>query len=285
MPTQNDPSMRLGFSFLYFTPRVTEEHHRWIERCAAHGYQGVELPMVGAEGQEPETLRKVCEQNGVATIAVGNCVPGKNPISPDPAERRAGIAQIGELCERTARLGAEVLMGPVHSAYGVRTGLPPTSDEWNWCVEALQQAGEHAARCGVTIAVEPLNRFESYFLNTAADCDRLIREVDHDRVVAALDTHHAHIEEQDTCAAIRAHGETLGHIQLSENHRGTPGQGQIDFPAVLSALEDVGYEGWLVVEAFSRQTPDFGSMLCIWRDLDEGPENLLAAGATLAQNF
>jgi len=272
---------RLGFSFLYFAPRVLAGHGRWFGALRAHGYACAELPIVDATDADIAWLRGVCEREGLARTCVGFAVPGRNPVSADAAERRAAVEHLQRLCERAQALGADVVAGPLHSAYGVWSDAPPTADERARCVDVLRAAGEHAATCGVTLAVEPLNRFESYFLNTAADCDALVRDVDHANVVAALDTHHAHIEERDLCAAIRAGAATLGHVQLSENHRGTPGTGQVAFADVLATLDEVGYRGWLVVEAFSRQDPAFGSMLRIWRSLDDGPESVLAAGAAL----
>lgn len=272
---------RLGFSFLYFAPRITDAHDRWFGRLRAHGYACAELPIVDATEAELAAMRRACEREGLARTAVGFAVPDANPVSADPAEREAAVGHLWRLCEKAAALGAEVLAGPLHSAYGVWTEQPPTGDEVARCVEVLQRAAERAAECGVTMAIEPLNRFESYFLNTAADCDALVQAVGHPNVVGALDTHHAHLEEKDLCEAIRSSRTTLGHVQLSENHRGLPGTGQVRFGEVLMALDEIGYQGWLIVEAFSRQDPQFGSMLRIWRALDSGPESVLAAGATL----
>ena len=272
---------RLGFSFLYFAPRVTPDHERWFGALRAHGYACAELPIVDATDDEIAWMRRVCEREGLQRTCVGFAVPGKNPLAADKAERDAAVAHLGQLCERAQALGADVVAGPIHSAYGVWTEQPPTDDERARCVDVLRAAGERAATCGVKLAVEPLNRFESYFLNTAADCDALVRAVDHPNVVGALDTHHASIEEGDLAAALRASAQTLGHVQLSENHRGVPGSGQVPFDQVLAVLGEIGYGGWLVVEAFSRLDPSFGSMLRIWRQLDDGPESVLAAGAAL----
>jgi D-psicose/D-tagatose/L-ribulose 3-epimerase len=272
---------RLGFSFLYFAPRIQAQHEPWFARLKAHGYACAELPIVGATDQEITWLRQVADREGLQLTGVGFAVPEANPVSPDAAVRRAAVAHLTRLCDKAQALGADVIAGPMHSAYGVWTEQPPTAHERRWCRDVLQEVGEHAARCGIKLAIEPLNRFESYFLNTAADCAALVRDVAHPNIVGALDTHHAHLEERDLCAAIRASGATLGHVQLSENHRGTPGTGQVAFGAVLATLAEIDYSGWLVVEAFSRQDPAFGSMLRIWRDLDEGPESVLAAGAAL----
>lgn len=272
---------RLGFSFLYFTPRVRDAHLEWLPALAAHGYDGAELPVADATEGELAAMRRALEVTGLAATAVGFATPEANPIDPDAGVRRAAIERLSVLSDRAAALGASVLAGPIHSAYGTFTGEPPTDDERARAAEVLHAAAEHAATVGVTLAIEPLNRFECYFLNVASDCAALVEAVGHAHLRGALDTHHAHIEERDVPSAIRAMGRTLGHVQLSENHRGTPGSGQVDFPGVLRCLDEIGYGGWLVVEAFSRGDPGFGSALRIWRSLDGGPEEVLAAGARL----
>jgi D-psicose/D-tagatose/L-ribulose 3-epimerase len=272
---------RLGFSFLYFGPRTTAAHHRWFARLAAHGYAGAELPVAAATDDELAALRRALAAEGLAATAVGFATPAANPVSADAGVRRAAVVHLAQLAERAAALGASVLAGPLHSGYGAFTERPPDADEFARCADVLREAGDRAATVGVTLAIEPLNRFECYFLNTAAQCDTLVRAVGHRAVCGALDTHHAHLEEDDVVAAIAASRGTLGHVQLSENHRGTPGRGQVDFPRVLDALDAIRYRGWLVVEAFSRQDPAFGSALRIWRELDGGPEEVLAAGAAL----
>ncbi|MBK8095473.1 MAG: sugar phosphate isomerase/epimerase [Planctomycetes bacterium] len=275
---------RLGFSFLYFAPRIDARHDRWFDQLARHGYAGAELPVHDATDAELDHLAAATRSRGLGTTAVGFTTAATDPISPDPAIRRAAVAHLGRLCDKAARLGAKVLAGPMHSAYGVFSEQPPTTDERARCVDVLRAAGEHGKRLGVTLAIEPLNRFECYFLNTAADCSALVRAVGHPNVQGTLDTHHAHIEERSVAAAIRASAGTLGHVQLSENHRGTPGTGQIDFAAAIRELDAIGYDGWLVIEAFSRQDPAFGSALRIWRALDDGAESVIAAGAAIVRS-
>lgn len=274
----------LGFSFLYFGARTTAAHTPWFERLAHHGYQGAELPLAAASDAELRSLRTALQQAGLRATGVGFATPDANPIDADPAVRERAVQHLVLLAERAAILGAEVVAGPLHSAYGVFPGHGPTADEMARCVEVLQRAAARIAPLGVTLAIEPLNRFECYFLNTAAQCHELVRRVGHPRVVGALDTHHAHLEEDDAIAAIVASQGTLGHVQLSENHRGTPGRGQVDFPATLQALDRIGYQGWLVVECFSRRDPEFGNGLRIWRELDGGAEEVLAAGAALLRH-
>lgn len=277
----NDLHARLGFSFLYFGARVTAAHAPWFDRLAHHGYAAAELPLVGATDADLVFLRARLAASGLRAIGVGFATPAANPIDADAGVRAAAVEHLAVLAERAAAVGADVLAGPLHSAHGVFPGRAPTADEFAWCVDTLQRAGERARAVGVTLALEPLNRFECYFLNTAARCDALVRAIGHPNVVGAFDTHHAHIEEDDPIAAIHASAATLGHVQLSENHRGTPGRGQVDFAATLRALGAIGYRGWLVIECFSRRDPALGNGLCIWRELDGGAEEVLAAGARL----
>lgn len=272
---------RLGFSFLYFAPRLDVRHERWFGALAQHGYHGAEVPVNEANDADLAWLRRTLHTHGLGATAVGFAVAGANPLAADAQERRAAVDHLGRLAEKTASIGANLLAGPLHSAFGVFTEQPPTADERARCIEVLHAAGERAGRVGVRLAIEPLNRFESYFLNTAGDCDSLVRAVNHPSVVSALDTHHAHIEENDLIAAIHASVRSLSHVQLSENHRGTPGTGQVPFDRVLQALDEIGYDGWLVIEAFSRHEPDFANALRIWRPLDEGPDAVMAAGARI----
>lgn len=277
------PPRRLGFSGLYFGPRL-EQTLPWLPRLRLHGYQGAELPVVGASAAAVAEARQRLQGEGLAATAVGFATVDADPLAPTAAGRSAAVDHLVRLAEAARALGADVLAGPIHSAYGRFSEAPPTADEFARCTEVLRAAGERAAPLGVRLAIEPLNRFECYFLNTAAACAALVEAVGHPAVVGALDTHHAHLEEDDLRLAITRSRGTLGHVQLSENHRGTPGRGQVDFGAVLAALDAIDYRGWLVIEAFSRQDPAFGSALRIWRSLDGGVEEVLAAGAALVRS-
>src|SRR5207249_1704022 len=144
-------------------------------------------------------------------------------------------------------LGVQYLCGPIHSALGHMVGRGRTDEEWGWCVETLRAAAETAAEAGVLLAVEALNRFEVYFLNTTADARRLVDEVGHPGLRAMYDTFHANIEERSIEEAVAALGDRLAHVHISENHRGTPGTGLVQWDDTFRALRASGYDGWLTV--------------------------------------
>jgi D-psicose/D-tagatose/L-ribulose 3-epimerase len=192
--------------------------------------------------------------------------PEHNAISADAAVRRAALARLKWLIERTALLGGDVLCGPLHSAWKTFVGRGPTEDEKRWGADVLRSAGEIAARAGITLGLEFLNRFESYFLNTTADTRDLVRRIGLPSVVVHYDTHHAHYEEKDVTAAITGAAAEIRHVHISENERGAPGQGQVRWDETFRALRRIGYDGWLVIESFSRLQPDFAAAVHIWRD-------------------
>jgi len=119
-----------------------------------------------------------------------------------------------------------------------------------------------------------VNRFELYHLNVLDQAVRLVDEVGHPNCRIHLDTFHAHIEEKDPAAAIRRAGDRIAHVHVSENDRGVPGTGSVAWEATFDALSDIGYDGWLTVEAFGNFLPNLAAATKIWRPLFENEERL-----------
>ena len=133
---------------------------------------------------------------------------------------------------------------------------------------------EYADRVGVTLGIECLNRFETYLLNTHADAVRFVRDVSHPRCRVMYDTFHANVEEKDVAEAIRSCGDLLVHVHISENDRSTPGAGSVRWDATFDALREIGYDGWLVVEAFGLALPEIAAATKIWRRMFQSEEQL-----------
>ncbi len=151
--------------------------------------------------------------------------------------------------------GCEILCGPIHSAIGVFSNEAPTEDEFKYGVETLQQAAEKAQARGIRMAIEYLNRFEIYFLTTAAQAARFVRAVDHPYCKMMYDSFHAHIEEKDQARAIASCAAETIHVHVSENDRGIPGTGQVHWDGFFQGLKQSGYNGYLTIEAFGRALP------------------------------
>jgi D-psicose/D-tagatose/L-ribulose 3-epimerase len=128
------------------------------------------------------------------------------------------------------------------------------------------------------LCIEPLNRFETYFLNTLQDASQLVHDVGAPNVRIHFDTFHANIEERQPAAAVREVAKDLGHVHISENDRGTPGSGHVDWRGILSVLREVGYDGWLTIESFAEPEPELAAAASIWRDLAPSGDELAHQG-------
>ena len=260
--------MKTGMNLLLWTTEVKEEHDPVLDRLKAIGFDAVEVPIFEVADRKPyERLGKRLESLGLGATAVTVMGPDANPISPDPAIRKAAVAYLERVLDLGSAFGCEILCGPTHSAIGVFSGEGPTADEFKYGVETLRQVAEKAEKHGIKIAVEYLNRFENYFLTTAADTARFVRAVDHPSMKMMYDSFHSHIEEKDQAAAITSCAAETIHIHVSENDRGIPGTGQVDWDGYWSALKASGFDGYATIEAFGRALPAIAAATKVWRDL------------------
>ncbi len=271
--------MRLGMNLLLWTTYLKSEHFALLKSLKEAGFDGVELLLNKGNPDNYQEV-KACLNDldlEVTTIAVLDAAA--NAISPDPTVRQEALDQLKWAVDTSARLGSEVLGGPFHSTHGVFSGMPPSDEELTWCVEVLGPAAQYAGQNGVIMALESLNRFECYLSNTVEQALGLVRRVGDPALGILYDTHHAHIEEEDISLAIRGAGSDIRHVHLSENHRGAPGSGLVDWKTTFRALKDIGYDGWLVIESFSRLTPEWAPALRVWRNFAASPEEVYEGGS------
>jgi D-psicose/D-tagatose/L-ribulose 3-epimerase len=271
--------MRFGMNLLLWTDDPTLPE--WLplyERLAAMGFDGIELPVFDADVDRFRELGERLRDMGLARTAIAVCNEEADPISLDPAVRKAAVASLCRVVDCCEASSADLLGGPLYAAIGRFSGVGPSETEWQHGVEVIREVADHAARAGVSLALEFLNRFEIYLLNDAADTARFVDEVDRPNVGVHYDTFHAHIEEKDPAAAIRAAGRSIHHFHASENDRSTPGLGQVRWRESLEALHETGYDGWLTIEAFGRGLPSLAAATKIWRRMFDDEERLAAEG-------
>ncbi len=257
--------MKFGMNMLLWTSDVTEEHFPLLEDLKAWGYDGVELPVFDMQTEKFQKVGKKLASLDLGCTAVTVCTDADNPISPDKAIREAALARLKKAIDMCAAAGATHLCGPIHSALGTFSGQGPTADEWNWGKDTLAQAADHAQKNDVMLVCEYLNRFECYFLTSAADDAKFCREVNHPNLKMMYDTFHANIEEKDLAAAMRECWDQVVHVHISENDRSTPGEGHVDWATTFKTLKELKYDGWLMVEAFGLALPALAAATKIWR--------------------
>jgi D-psicose/D-tagatose/L-ribulose 3-epimerase len=262
-----------------WTTRVGPEHEALLADIRATGFDGVEIPVFEGAPDDYTRLGKRLDALGLARTAVSAIGdPALDLISADAGLRRAGIERMRWILDCTAALGADRVSGPLHSVLGQFSGQGPTADEFARAIDSQQQIGAHAARVGVGVGLEALNRFECYLLNTMDDLAAFVGKVGHPNIRAMYDTFHANIEEADPIGALTRNRDVIAHIHLSENDRGVPGRGNIPWAETFAAIRDSGYDDWLTIEAFGRGLPDLAAATKVWRDFAESPEAVYRDG-------
>jgi len=276
--------MKTGFDMLLWTTHVTEEDFPMLEKIKQVGYDGVEIPIFAGDVEHFEKVGKVIKDNGLACASV-TVIPDEehNPISADAKNREGAVQHLKWAIDCSAAMGSEVLCGPLYQPLGVFTGVGATEEEKQRAAEVHRQAGDLAKKANLVLALEYLNRFEAYFLNTMADAVDYVKRVDHPNVGVHYDTFHANIEEKDPIGCISPNIDFIKHVHISENDRGTPGKGHIDFSGTFKALRSSGYDDWLVIEAFGRALPDLAAATKIWRDLFPDSDGVYTEGLQFVQ--
>ena len=269
--------MKYGMNLLLWTGELSDDLIPVLESLKAMGYDGVELPIFNTD-LDYAAWGKRLDDLGLQRTAVSVRTKEDNPISSDSSVRNLGVDNNKRVLDCCAAAGAQTLVGPYHSALGLFSGQGPTADEWKWGVESMRQTAHHAEQVGVLLGVECLNRFETYFLNTHADSARFVHEVDNPSCRVMYDTFHANIEEKSIAEAIRGCADVLCHVHISENDRSTPGQGNIRWEENFDTLKEVGYDGWLMIEAFGLALPELAAATKIWRRMYESEEQLARDG-------
>lgn len=270
--------MKYGVNTMVWTTRVGQEQRALFSRIKQWGFDGAELFLSPEEPADIPAVRQILDELHLDRTTCSVIPRDANLVSPRPDVRARGVEFLTRCVERTAELGARLLCGPIYAGLGVMTGRRRTDEEWEWAKEGLGAAARRGQDVGVELCIEPLNRFETYFLNTQEDAARLVRAVGAPNLRVHFDTFHANIEERQPANSLRAVAKVLGHVHISENDRGIPGTGHVDWRGVLSTLREVGYEGWLTIESFAQPEPDLAAAAAIWRDLAPSGDDLARQG-------
>ena len=275
---------KIGFNVLAWSAVISDELKPIVDRLKEIGYNGVEF-LVGSPGEAAyKSLGQYTAKLGLEATAVFVLGKEENPISEVTAVRAKALDRIKWAIDRAYDLNANILCGPFHSAHAHFVARAPQDREYGWSAEVLHKAGEYAAQANIILALEALNRFECYLCNTMNQLASLVNMSAHPNVKAMFDTHHANIEEKKLSAAIAVIAPMLAHVHISENDRGTPGDGHINFDEVFAGLAAINYKGSLTIEAFSRNDPDFANSIGVWREYSK-PWDIADSGLKLIKQM
>jgi D-psicose/D-tagatose/L-ribulose 3-epimerase len=271
----------IGANTWIWTAPVTDEALDWLTpHVAQMGYDLIELPLEEPGSFDYARAAALIRGHGLGVSMDAVISPARDLIHPDPAIRAAGVAYVRTAIAAAAAVGATNLVGPLYAGVG-RTWLA-TPDErerdMDLLVSLLRPLAAIAADHGIMLCIEPLNRFETSFINLAAQAVEVVDRVDHPALQMMLDTFHMNIEERSLGAAIRLAGSRLRHVHTCENDRGAPGSGHIPWAEVAEALREIGYRGPVVIETFTSQVTSIARAAAVWRPLAASQDDLARDG-------
>lgn len=271
--------MIFGIHSLLFKETFVDKDLPVLDACRRMGFDAVEIIPFDPDHFPAAKVRRAAADLGL-TINTGYGIPEEyNTISPDPAVRRRGVAFAKRLVDLSNEAGAKVFGGAIYCGWGYLSGRMRTADEWAWGLESCRAVCQHALDTSdLVIGIEPLNRFESHFINIAADAVAFCRAVGLPNVKVHLDTFHMIREEDDIPRAVTETGDWLGYVHACENQRGIPGTGLVPWREFFRALKRVGYDGCVTIESFDPDMARIAKLVCIWRKLADSPQQLATEG-------
>jgi len=249
------------------------------------GFQTVEIPIESPEHIDPAAVKAAADKHGLAIGSVCACMGPGRDLRGTPEEQQTAMDYCKAVVDQAAVMACPRVIGPIYSVVGKADAVEPEQQkaEFALVVNNLKELAAYAAGKGVDLCIEPLNRFETDFLNTCAKGLQLIKAVGGKNVKLHLDTFHMNIEEKNQAAAIRKAGKLLGHFHACGSDRGTPGNDHIDWKPIIKALKDIKYSGDMVIESFTTDVKVIARAAAIWRRIEPTRNEIATKGIKFLQ--
>lgn len=245
-----------------------------IRKASAAGLDVIEIPLLDPEGFDTETVRSQLDEHGVEPY----CTLVLPPEAHLPENPEGALEFLGLALEKVEALGCGFLGGGLYANAGTISGKPPTEDERKLCAQVLREVARDASGRGISLAIEPFNRYETHLFNTVEDGLRLLDAIGEENVGLHFDTYHMNIEEHGFYEPVLAAGDRLLYVHASESDRGPLGEGNVWWDDFFRGLAEIGYDGPLVIEAFADPPPALVEAICMWRPSGADPDRLVGEG-------
>jgi D-psicose/D-tagatose/L-ribulose 3-epimerase len=272
--------MRFGINTFLFTSPFTNDSTKLFKTFKKWGFATVEIPIEDPSHIDPAFVKEELDKHGLVCGSACACMGPGRDFRGTPEEQKTAMDYCKKLIDQIVVLDCPSLIGPVYSVVGKADAVEPArqKEEWTLVVENLKQLAKYAEARGRQICIEPLNRFETDFLNTCDKGLKLIKAVGSKAVKLHLDTFHMNIEEKNQAAAIRKAGKLLAHFHACGSDRGTPGNDHIDWKPIAAALKAVGYKGDVVIESFTTDVKVIARAAAIWRRIEPTRDEIAVKG-------
>jgi D-psicose/D-tagatose/L-ribulose 3-epimerase len=271
---------RFGVASLIWTEDFTEKDLPLIEKAKKLGFDVLDINVAHPERFPAEKVSEKIKEVGIEAVTTIGMPQDSNIIHPDPAVRKQGLNTLKKMVDINVEIGSKIIDGVIYASWGYITGKPRTEEEWKWSVENMREAAEYAKSKGdIILAVEPVNRFETHFINIAEDGVKYCKDVGTGNMKILLDAFHMIREEMSFTDAVNICGrEHLGYVHVCENNRGIPGTGLVPWREFFTALKNIDYDGPLSIESFDPGFEELNRLCAIWRNFADTGEELAVQG-------
>jgi D-psicose/D-tagatose/L-ribulose 3-epimerase len=272
--------MRFGINTFLFTSPFTNESTRLFKTFKRWGFDSVEIPIEDPAHIDPAHVKAELDRHGLVCGSVCACMGPDRDLRGTPEQQQTGLDYLKKVIDQMVGLDCPSLIGPVYSAVGRADAVPPDEYQQQWAtvVANLKQLCAYAEERGKQVCLEPLNRFETDFINTCAQGLKMIKAVGSKALKLHLDTFHMNIEEKCQADAIRRAGKHLAHFHACGSDRGTPGNDHIDWKPIAKALKDIKYQGDIVIESFTTDVKVIARAAAIWRRIEPTQNEIAVKG-------
>ncbi len=279
--------MNFGINTFLFTSPFTNESVKLFPQFKTWGFDSVEIALEEISHIDPLVIKEHLDKNGLVCKTLCAAMGPDRDLRGTPEQQQTGLAYLKGMLDTMPALGADMLIGPLYSSVGRADAVPADEykRQWQLVVEHLKDVASYAQERNLKLGIEPLNRFETDFLNTVDQTLNLIRDIDNPVVFLHYDTFHMNIEEKHQAKAIEKAGKLLGHFHACGCDRGTPGNDHIDWPGIASVLHTIGYDRGVVIESFTTDVKVIAKAAAIWRQMEPSQEAIAADGVKFLKNI
>ncbi|PWU12685.1 MAG: xylose isomerase [Verrucomicrobia bacterium] len=272
--------MRFGINTFLFTSPFTNKSTRLFPQFKAWGFETIEIPIEDPSHIDPARVKGELDRHGLVCGTVCACMGPDRDLRGNAKQQRTSLAYMVKVLDQMVALDCPSLVGPVYSAVGRADAVPAPEyrQQWKTVVKHLKTLCKEAEARGKQICLEPLNRFETDFINTCDQALKMVQDVGSSALKLHLDTFHMNIEEKNQGAAIRKAGKLLGHVHACGSGRGTPGYDHIDWKPIAEALSEIGYKGDVVIESFTTDVKVIARAAAIWRRIEPTRDEIAVKG-------
>lgn len=272
--------MRFGINTFLFVSPFNNTSTKLFTRFKQWGFDTVEIAIEDCSHMDPVHVKRELDKAGLACGSICACMGPERDLRGTVAQQKTSLAYLQGVLDQMVVLDCPSLVGPVYSSVGRADAVPVKEyrQQWKTVVKNMKELCRYAEKRGRQICLEPLNRFESDFINTCEQALQMVRDVDSPALKLHLDTFHMNIEEKSQARAIERAAGLLGHVHACGSDRGTPGGDHLDWPGIARALKRVRYDGDVVIESFTTDVKVIARAAAIWRQIEPSQDDIAVKG-------